>query len=330
VNSELDRLESTLKGALASECEREWLPRPEAVTVTVLAVGTYHTNFLVQSVDAVFVARYNRLSQWDLSPRNQLEREFATLRDLTASGVTPIPLALLDGDEPFLLESYIPGSAFHYAADTPACAIAIAQAHACAPQSTLGLLSATSPFEFLLDDGESWLDRAVRVDGAVGFYGAAESTTILRRTHDRLAEASPVIFDAPNIIVHTDLIQSNILRTETGCALVDWEGARIGPRAWDLAYFLSPVTAQWALPRAELGASHRDDFIRVYAEKSGIDPVQLDAEVSQLMPYVMFRALCWCAERLYSGEETKLDSSETLELVVSPQFLTERFGALLA
>ena len=55
--------------------------------VEFLAAGEYNANYLVSAVDGRFVFRLNYGSQLDLD--NQIEYEYAVLRAVENSGVTP-------------------------------------------------------------------------------------------------------------------------------------------------------------------------------------------------------------------------------------------------
>ena len=69
------------------------------------------------------------------------------------------------------------------------------------------------------------------------------------RTHTSAADLPDRVDDvlirtwasSPSTLIHSDLRADNLLFSPDGTAvtLVDWQGAGIGPPAWDLAYFLS-------------------------------------------------------------------------------------------
>ncbi|MGD0045144.1 MAG: aminoglycoside phosphotransferase family protein, partial [Isosphaeraceae bacterium] len=183
--------------------------------------------------------RLSRTSQWGLSSHEQLAREFATLRDVESSGVTPCALDLVPGDPPMLIETYIDGQPFLYGLRLRDAARAIAAVHRSLPRHALPHLPMAPPQRFLVEDGLRWVARAE----AQGFTPV--TVRLLLRAAESLCEATAMSAD-PLVIVHTDLIGTNLLVTDTGCAILDWEGARLGPAAWDLAYFLSPVTLRWA------------------------------------------------------------------------------------
>lgn len=292
------RISRSIRTELTKLAPNPWLPEPRSIVVELLATGVYHVNFLVRSGESRFVARCVRSSQWGSTPRDQIIREFAVLTDLVGSGAAPRPLALaLECETPFLIESFVEGRRFQPYSDYSLCAEAIAAAHACAPRASASLLDRTPPQDFLTSDGLTWIERAARAGGE------SDTTQLLRAAHAELIGREFAV-DGCDVLIHTDLTASNIIQTPHGCVLIDWEGARIGPRAWDLAYFLSPVTKLWAAPESGFDDDDRSQFIASYAAATGTDPAALTAEVESLLPYVIFRALGWCAAYA-QGTETK-------------------------
>ena len=309
-------LAALVHAALGRLTPSEWLPDPQGVSVQSLSAGAYHHNFLVTSNGRRCVARWNRTSQWGLTSRQQLHREFAVLTDLRHSGVTPIPYALIDDDLPLLIESFIDSSPFRYGPDLASCANAIAAVHCQEPIHSRPALPAEPPQQFLLDDGAEWLRRAE----ATG--GQRPSTDLLRRAMLNLKEL-PVLHASNKVIVHTDLIHSNILLTTDGCAIVDWEGARLGPAAWDLSYFLSPVTLRWAPEEClPISPSDRRSFLVTYAEAVNRDVEVIIEEVEDLLPFVIFRALAWCVG-FEQFERHSVDVAARLSSFTDPKFIAE-------
>lgn len=302
--------------ALVAAGPSHWLPSPESVTISLLADGIYHANFLVEASGQQCVARVNRKSQWGLTNSAQLTREYAVLHDLKDAGVAPAPLALFaDTQTPFLLETYLPGHYLCYGSDLLTCATTIAKVHACPPVCSHPLLDDAPAHKFLIADGYARLDRCTR-------------TTTNQATLNALANFAEdldrtIVPESPRVLLHTDLIQKNILVADGHCAFVDWEGARLGPRAWDLAYFLSPVTLRWAQPSTLLSESQRAAVIDAYALAAGIEASALADEVGVLLPFVIFRALAWCVAYAETALAMSPRVRELLRLFTSVDFVTE-------
>jgi len=316
--SDVESISESILGRIQRMHATEWMPAPRAATIELLADGTYHANFVVRSIDRQFVARYNRSSQWGLSSADQLAREFRVLLDLSSSAATPTPLAFeTETDHPFLLESFVDGKKFDYETDLEACAVAIATTHRCAPRASASVLPRVSPTQFLLDDGVDWIRR-------VGSSPVRLETVTHLAEAERRLRTQDAVLDSPWVIVHTDLIQPNILRTPERCVLVDWEGAKLGPRAWDLAYFLSPVTLCWAdPPPVTIGDERRRAFLQAYADTASIGLESLEHEVNTISPYVIFRAIAWCAGYAASESDISRRARDTIAYLCDPGFIDE-------
>jgi aminoglycoside phosphotransferase (APT) family kinase protein len=292
------------------------------VSVTLLADGVYHSNFLVRAPGVTYVARVNRESQWGLSCSAQLSREFAVLRDLESAHVAPAPIALIDvGPMPFIIESVVPGEYASHDRDLIACAQAIARAHDCAPVHSAALLDATPAKDFLLADGKALLTSCRITEANQHTLG------LLTDAADLLGTVA--LTETEQVLLHTDLIQKNLLVDRGRCMIVDWEGARIGDRAWDLAYFLSPVTLSWAYPPANLDDEQKATFITAYARFAGVDRTELAEQIRKFTAFVIFRALSWCTA--YASNSTQIAPSalDRLAVLTSPEYAADALLELL-
>lgn len=300
---------------IANHLPCSWLPDPRNAEVGLLAEGAYHSSFLVVNDGQRSVARVCRASQWGFDPRLQLRREFEALRDLAPSGVTPTPREFIDGDPPVLIESFVDGGSFGYG-DPVAIAETIARCHRQPVSHATRLLESTPPLEHLLLDGRKRLERLERSgphSQVVKYLEAAANTL------DASAHRAAV----GHRIVHTDLIHTNILESSVGLRVIDWEGVRLGPAEWDLAYFLSPVTLTWAPAGAPMvDGTWLEEFLGAYAAATDSDLALLTRGVAELLPAVVFRALCWCVEfRSLSDPLVELDPR--LAKLTDPYFVAE-------
>ena len=297
----------------------QWLPDPAGAEVWLLSDGIYHANFTVVSGNHRSVARIVRQSQWGLSDSEQLVREYAVLGDLIHTQVAPIPLALVQsGPIPFIVESLVPGKYVNYASDMVACAVAIAAVHACAPTRSGGLFDQRPPKSYLLNDSFDRLKNC-RLSAI-----NSRSVQLLERVLRRLAEVELPAFELT--LIHTDLIQKNLLVDDIKCSIVDWEGARLGRRAWDLAYFLSPVTLSWADPLVTLDPHERTRFLHAYSCEAAVSVDSLRSEIDTFMPFVLLRALSWCVHFASRATDTeRLKIRDRLGLFTSPEFIASTF-----
>ena len=276
--------------------------REEPVTLRHLAAGAYHDHHVLTVDGADVVLRRCTGSQWGLPPTEQLAREHATLVALEPTRVAPRPLGLLT-DPPLLLEEHVRGRAFSYASDLPALARALVPVHALAPSHLPEVDARTE----LLQDGERWL--AVAREAATD----TESVALLAS----LGASPGPEPTSPTVLVHTDLNAGNLLVGDDGeVRLLDWEAARRGPAAWDLAHALSPTTTLWDATSARtLTAEQVRGFLRAYEDAGGSPSVLADLDA--LLAPVVFRALAWCVgvrgERALGRRELTDDLAEALE-----------------
>jgi len=313
----LDRDVVAVRDRVRSLAPQHWIPDPHLAMVSVLAHGTYHTSLLVRTREARVVARLCRDSQWGLSPTEQLEREFTVLGALEPSRVAPMPLMLIaDAEREFLLESFVGGRAFDYTRDMGPLAHAIARVHACSPLRASFALPDTSPTDFLLNDGRQWADRARRTPRLSGVIEMLDEAEQRLRTLGTSTSSD-------HVLLHTDLIHTNIRRTDSGCVLLDWEGARAGPRAWDLAYLLSPVTLMWSDQTSALVGAGRKAFMSAYAAAAGLNADDVEVEVDALSPFVIFRALAWCTGFSATAVITAPRVLERLDQICTPAFVRD-------
>jgi len=285
----------------------------DAVALRHLAAGAYHDHHVLTVDGRQVVLRRCTGSQWELAPAAQLAREHATLVALAATGVAPAPLALL-ADPPLLLEGLVEGRAFSYASDLPALGRSLASVHALAPPH-LPELDARAA---LLEDGGAWLERA-RAGGE-----DTEAVTLVAA----LGAVSGRGRSAPAVLVHTDLNAGNLITAADGqVRLVDWEAARRGPAAWDLAHALSPTTTLWdAASATELGHADVRALLDAYAEAGG--SAEAVAGFGELMGAVVFRALAWCLG--FRAEVAAGRASAGPELAAALERLTTPAGTAAA
>lgn len=286
--------------ALGVDRDAPWALEP-------LASGAYHEHVVLVAGGRRAVLRRCRASQWGLPPREQLAREEATLRALAGSGVAPRPLALLDE---VLVEELVDGRPFAYATDLPALGRALAVAHGHAP-SHLPVVDARAE---LLADGSAWLARAAPRD--------AEAVALLRELSGRAGSGGR---DAGvPALVHTDLNTGNLLVAGDGAVrLVDWEAARRGDPAWDLAHALSPTTTAWVAASAcVLGPADAGALLAGYGDDA------VAARVGPLLDAVIFRALAWCLG-FAAGRPEDADEpmDRSLERFRDPSWVASCLGA---
>ena len=277
----------------------EWLDSvPE--DISFLAAGEYNENWLVHAGGRQYVYRINHDSQLGLGGR-QIAYEYAVLRALQGSGVTPRPLAL-DADAPglgrgVLLMEFLPGGPLDYRRDAFCAADVFARVHACPVPDELVVQA--DPVRDIAAESLGLLGRFP--DHPLPEVGAR-----LLRYHDEilmLAERERGLFDdEPLVVVNTEVNSGNFLVEEGGeaCRLVDWEKAVVSCRYQDLGHFLVPTTTLWKTDY-RFDAAAREVFLRRYRESAGLSmPLEsILRKTSILERTILLRALSWCYMAYY-------------------------------
>ena len=110
--------------------------------------------------------------------------------------------------------------------------------------------------------------------------------------------------DAPHTLVHCDLRLDNVCFDRDSCAYLDWQLTRIGPAAYDVAYFLGG-----ALP-PETSASDERELLREYHRKLDVTDYPFE---SFLRDYQ--RALMLTVPSLAPTEDVEIDQGRGQEMM---------------
>ena len=98
--------------------------------------------------------------------------------------------------------------------------------------------------------------------------------------HRELAALHRLLAKEPQVLVHRDFQSTNILRFSGKPYVIDFQGMRRGPAAYDLASFLFDPYEEW-------GAEGAEDAVKAYAKASGRDISDLRA----ILPYAGIQRL---------------------------------------
>jgi hypothetical protein len=118
------------------------------------------------------------------------------------------------------------------------------------------------------------------------------------------------------------------------CKLVDWERPLIDDPTYDLAHFLLPTTTRWKCGYS-FSPAEREHFLSAYcAARSDLDPAELRERLGLRWPFILLRAMSWCAGAWveYTGDGRAIDNRDTLakiEEYLRPDELRELFGGWL-
>jgi Ser/Thr protein kinase RdoA (MazF antagonist) len=110
--------------------------------------------------------------------------------------------------------------------------------------------------------------------------------------------------DAPHTLVHCDLRLDNVCFDSNRCAYLDWQLTRVGPGAYDIAYFLGG-----ALP-PETSASEERDLLHEYHRKLDIPDYPFESLWRDYQ-----RALMLTVPFLSPSEDVKIDQGRGQEMM---------------
>ncbi len=98
------------------------------------------------------------------------------------------------------------------------------------------------------------------------------------------------------VLLHGDAVPGNILVTEDGLRLIDWQCPAVGDPAEDLAIFLSPAM-QLIYRGSPLSPSEAEEFLRAY------DDPMVTARVKAMQPWHHWAMAAYCAWKVVRGAQ---------------------------
>ncbi len=111
---------------------------------------------------------------------------------------------------------------------------------------------------------------------------------------EKLKPETPDVGPVASILVHTDVTRANIIATESGPMLIDWQCPGLGDPVEDLAVFLSPAMSI-VYGDGLLSQQEQNAFLAGFTNR------ELPARYTQLAPAYHWRMAAYCQWRLESG-----------------------------
>ncbi len=299
-----------------------WVHAP--YSVSFLAAGEYNANWRVDTPEGPRVLRINHGSQLGLGD-GQINYEYRVLKALSASGVTPKPLACHQNPEPLgggaLLMEYLPGRALDYRKDLDHAAWIFARVHTIPVVESEGFIVQADPVMDIARESLGLIHRFFD-------HPLQKEKDLLLDYHDsvvRLGHQNQGLFEnEPMCIVNTEVNSGNFLihssddATGSSAFLVDWEKAVISYRYQDLGHFLVPTTTLWKTDVCLL-MDEKKAFLKKYHQAAGLTmDMETLCEKTWLMERViLLRALSWCfmAWYEYTREDRILQNPDTFSKI---------------
>lgn len=268
--------------------------------VMPLARGEYNLNYLVRAGEQHVVFRVNMGTQIDRD--DQIRYEFATLKLLEKSGVTPVPYFVDDArtffDRGVGIMAYLPGRSLDYTTDLDAAAALFARIHQVpVPNADHHLIREEAPLDLIYRECSGLLETYFRsdlADPAIStFLGEVLAWASETRAQECFYQEDPW-----PCIVNTEVNSGNFIVNppQNTIHLVDWEMPRWGDPSQDLSHFCSPLTTLW---KTDYRMTPEDKalFLETYARHIR-DPHLRDTLPERVRlrdPFVYLRGISWSA-----------------------------------
>lgn len=304
-----------------------------------LAQGEYNINYLLErDTGPPLVARINTGSQIGKPGGAQIAYEAAALRLLERVDVAPRlhyvddTLALLPYG--LLVMEYLPGGPLRYDDATHLVAAARTLARLHQTPATHATFIVRRALVDDLEEARGWLAPYLACSRAPAAVRECLARLLERAADDAARYAQR--FPAPFALVHTDVQAHNFVVEELPggprCRLVDWERPLLDDPTYDLAHFTIPTTTRWKTGLT-LGPAQIDDFLAAYTTaRPDLDPVDLRERLAIRRPFILLRAVSWCAGAWvdYTGPGRAIQHVDTLariEEYLQPEELARLFPA---
>lgn len=280
--------------------------------ISFLAQGEYNKNYLItDQAGQQLVFRMNFGTQ--IGVDNQIKYEYQALQHLAPSGKTPWPIYLDDTQSKFnegiLIEQYLVGRPLDYHTDLAQAAQIFAAIHA--------LPVTKECYRDLIVEDQICSDRLNEADRLLAPVRQAEQQLGARPLRLLLDLESWCQKHADNdyfkqiepSIVNTEVNSHNFVIGSGASWLIDWEKPVISNPVQDLTQFLADTTTLWRDGMLLEQATKRQ-FLMNYSQLRGLDGEQVVAAVTRYMPYLLLRALAWCANLMVIYDTKPIQNRE--------------------
>lgn len=293
--------------------------------VIFLAQGEYNRNFVfTDGTGNKFIFRINFGSQ--INQDQQARYEFNALKILMPSHRTPKPIFLDDTkdffDHDILIEAFLPGIPLIYETDLSTAADIFGDIHR---------LSLTNEqIDKLIVETNICSDRIKESQQLLSSVFASDKVDPVGKSIlDRLLNWCEIHRDdeyfaqQPQNIVNTEVNSNNFLITDDYGYLIDWEKPVYSNSTQDLTQFLAKTTTLW---RTETVLNNEDivDFLKRYSKNVHRSFAEVHESVMNYMPFLLLRALSWCAMLVTTYENKPIKNEEIYRR--SKMYLTPGFA----
>jgi aminoglycoside phosphotransferase (APT) family kinase protein len=304
------------------------------LSVSLLARGEYNLNYRVRAGEEALVFRVNMGTQIDRE--DQIQYEFAALKLLEGSGVTPRPYFVDDSrtffDQGIGIMEFLPGRPLDYTTDRAAAAALLARVHQTAVPDDHHLIREEAPLDLIYRECAGLLDTYFESDLAdpaiAAFLREVLDWAAQARRQERFYQEDPW-----PCIINTEVNSGNFIVNpdRQTVHLVDWEMPRWGDPSQDLSHFCSPLTTLWKTD-FRMTPADKLQFLKTYAHHLH-DPHLQDTLFERVRlrdPFVYLRGISWSAmgwvayQTQFAGMKNP-DTWETLKRYLDLAFIRSLF-----
>lgn len=302
------------------------------ISIQEISRGGYNINFLVKIDNNKFVFRFNL--DKDLDVDNQIAYEYKILKHVSKWSIAP-KVFFMDTtkstfDYDLLVEEFIDNKLIYFDAEfLKNFARLIRKLHSFSPPKV----------DYPIKDINPLINHWCSIKNKLSYTDIAldkNTFTLLGRyipEIDRYVEKYAHYFNIRDVCLnHRDLVTENILLTDEGLILVDWQSAMIDDPSYDLAYFLNDIIIEWNR-EATLTEKQKELFLRSYQVDSALtDKIKIRHKMIglELIVWFAFRSV-YLQNKLISRRKEKNEQFTLDRINKYKSFLTqERIKNVLA
>lgn len=244
--------------------------------------------------------------------------------------MTPFPYYLDDTHQYFeqgiLLEEYLVGRPLRYETDLLTAAEIFAKVHRLPinESQTQFFITETRICEDRIRESEQllktvWHSTKIKVE-QVKLLAQLSAWCVQHQDNDYFAQQS-------QSFVNTEVNAHNFVIGSQHSWLIDWEKPVVSNAVQDLTQFLADTTTLWRTTTI-LTAAQKQAFLTQYAQVAQVPVRQVVENVQRYMPFLLLRALAWCARLLVDYERKPIQNPEIYakcQQYLQPDFLTQLF-----
>lgn len=254
--------------------------------------GGYNINYLVNIDNRKFLFRFNLDKYIDVD--NQIEYEYQILKYLKEKNIAPKPyfidIAKKDLKYDLLVEEFIENNPLKFGSKfLKDIGKLVRKLHLIPLPQNDFLIKNTNP----LADQWNFIKKKIDFIKSTRFNQEFLSFIDLYIPKiDRYVSSHSDLFSAKEICInHRDMVIENVLQTDKGLRLIDWQAAMIDDPSYDLTLFFCDIMIEWNLERG-LTKKEKQVFLDSYGAS---DKLIKKVDIRQPMTYL--ELFIWVAYR---------------------------------